>query len=231
MVQYAKSGKLRETKRIEDPSERRAKMSHKTKCAYTIRFFKTKGKNLFDLLDPKNENELCHNHLILLSTPKGRKSILEVDGMKTISFGLEQNPSTHNTQNTISKDSPYNKLTKDDVKNMKSVYNQQIREASQRVSTEQANVLIQQMQSNGYMTFYDFDQTMFLKSIFFASKPMTEKAKQFPEVMVIDANYKTNNLGMPLIGIYGVANIGQRSFKSFPVAFAWTSNEQETTYQ
>ncbi|OBZ81598.1 hypothetical protein A0J61_10351, partial [Choanephora cucurbitarum] len=72
-------------------------MSHKTECPYTIRLFKPKGKNLFNLLDPKNENELCHNHPIddlnLLSTSKGRKSILEVDDMRKISFGLEQNSS------------------------------------------------------------------------------------------------------------------------------------------
>ncbi|OBZ81888.1 hypothetical protein A0J61_10063 [Choanephora cucurbitarum] len=36
---------------------------------------------------------------------------------------------------------------------------------------------------------------------------------------------------MLLIGICGVADIGQRSFKSFPVDFAWTSNEQKNTYQ
>ena len=62
--------------------------------------------------------------LNLLSTSKGRKSILEVDDMRKISFGLEQNSSARKIQNTISKDSLYNKLTKDDVKNMKSVYNQ-----------------------------------------------------------------------------------------------------------
>lgn len=36
---------------------------------------------------------------------------------------------------------------------------------------------------------------------------------------------------MPLIGICGVSNIGQKALKSFPVTFAWTSNEQETTYE
>ncbi|OBZ90332.1 hypothetical protein A0J61_01618 [Choanephora cucurbitarum] len=140
--------------------------------------------------------------------------------MRKISFGLEQNSSARKVQNTISKDSPYNKSTKYDVKNMKNVYNQKTREASQRASTEQANVLIQQMESNGYMAFYDFNQTMFLKSIFFANKPMTERAKQFPEAIVIDANCKTDNLFMPSIDIYGVANIDQKSFKSFTVAFA-----------
>ena len=49
--------------------------------------------------------------------------------------------------------------------------------------------------------------------------------------MIIDATYKTKDVGISLIGIYGVANIGQRSFKSFLVVFAWTSNEQEATYQ
>ncbi|OBZ82427.1 hypothetical protein A0J61_09522 [Choanephora cucurbitarum] len=113
-------------------------MSHKTECPYTIRFFKPKGKNLFNLFDLKNENELCHNHLIddrnLLSTSKGRKSILEVDDMKKISFGLEQSSSARKTQNTISKDSLYNKLTKVDVEYMKGIYNKQTKEASQRAS-------------------------------------------------------------------------------------------------
>ena len=38
--------KQRETKRIEDPSKRRAKMSHKTECPYTIRFFKPQKHKL-----------------------------------------------------------------------------------------------------------------------------------------------------------------------------------------
>ncbi|OBZ91130.1 hypothetical protein A0J61_00832 [Choanephora cucurbitarum] len=80
-------------------------MSHKTERPHVIRFFNTKGKNLFNLLDPKNENELCHNHPIddpnLLSTSKRRKSILEIDDMRKISFGLEQNLLAREIQNTI----------------------------------------------------------------------------------------------------------------------------------
>ncbi|OBZ82285.1 hypothetical protein A0J61_09664 [Choanephora cucurbitarum] len=123
----------------------------------------------FELRPKYKSRKYLIDDLGLLSTSKKCKSILEVDDMKKISVSIEQNSSARKI--------PYNKLTKDDVKNMKSVYNQQTREAFQRASTEQANLLIQQMQSNGYMTFYDFGQTMFLKSVFFASKPMTERAK------------------------------------------------------
>ncbi|OBZ82288.1 hypothetical protein A0J61_09660 [Choanephora cucurbitarum] len=55
IFQCVKSGKQREAKRIENPSKCRTKMSQKTERPYTIKFFKPRGKNLLNHLDPKNE--------------------------------------------------------------------------------------------------------------------------------------------------------------------------------
>ena len=73
-----------------DSGKRCAKIIRKTECPYLIIFFKLKGENLFHLLYPKNENELCHKHLIgelnLLLTIKERKSSLEADGKRRLAL-------------------------------------------------------------------------------------------------------------------------------------------------
>ena len=59
---------------------------------------------------------------------------------------------------------------------------------------------------------------------------MIARSIRFPETYLIDATYGTNNLKMPLICVYGVSNVGLKSLKTFPVAFAWVSSEKEEIY-
>lgn len=60
---------------------------------------------------------------------------------------------------------------------------------------------------------------------------MMSRTCRFNEVFVMDATYKTNNAKMSLIYVTGVSNLGGMQLKSFPIAFAWVSNEAQGMYE
>ncbi|KAG0188544.1 hypothetical protein DFQ28_004727, partial [Apophysomyces sp. BC1034] len=41
-----------------------------------------------------------------------------------------------------------------------------------------------------------------------SNREMISRRRRFPEVMVVDATYNTNNAKMPLISVQGVSNLG-----------------------
>lgn len=51
------------------------------------------------------------------------------------------------------------------------------------------------------------------------------------QVFIIDATYSVNNAKIPLVSIYDVRNVGGSELVNFPVAFAFVSDEQESTYK
>ncbi|KAG2192281.1 hypothetical protein INT47_006914, partial [Mucor saturninus] len=57
-----------------------------------------------------------------------------------------------------------------------------------------------------------------------------EEVRNRGEVFIIDATYKTNNLGMPLISIQSVSHLGGKSLMSTPIAYAFVANEKTETY-
>lgn len=67
ICQCVRSGKHRNMKRVEGPSKRRTRMSHKIECPYTIRFYKPKGKNLFNLIGSKDEKNFAIIILLMIS--------------------------------------------------------------------------------------------------------------------------------------------------------------------
>lgn len=71
----------------------------------------------------------------------------------------------------------------------------------------------------------------YLHHLFFTHKDSATKVMQCPEVLIVDATYKTNVYKMPLINCVGVDNIGNsKSLHTFQIGMAWVSNEVEETY-
>lgn len=73
-----------------------------------------------------------------------------------------------------------------------------------------------------------------MKSLFITHPMAIERAQRFPEVIIIDATYKTNVNGMPLVNIIGVDNLasenGDISPRSFFIASAAVSDEKGMSY-
>ncbi|CAG8844163.1 39649_t:CDS:2, partial [Gigaspora margarita] len=52
-----------------------------------------------------------------------------------------------------------------------------------------------------------------------------------PEVLIVDATYKTNLYKLPLVNAVGVSNIGNtKALNTYQIAIAWVANEQKHIY-
>ena len=92
------------------------------------------------------------------------------------------------------------------------------------------------MQQTGYISRYDTDSTRkIIKSIFATHGTCIEKARRFPDVIVIDCTYRSNRNMMPLLNIVGVSNLGADNFQSdklhsYYIGSAVMSDEKAISY-
>ncbi|KAI8878028.1 hypothetical protein K501DRAFT_196819 [Backusella circina FSU 941] len=87
-------------------------------------------------------------------------------------------------------------------------------------SEDGATVLLNYIESKQFITKYRCDPTTnALDGLFVINTTLIARAKQFSELVIIDATYNTNSLRMPLICAYGVSNLGGMVLKAFPIAF------------
>lgn len=70
----------------------------------------------------------------------------------------------------------------------------------------------------------------YLKTLFFAHENAISLAREFPDVISMDATYKTNRKRMPFINVVGVSNAGYQSLKTFNIAGGSLSNEDTESY-
>ena len=86
------------------------------------------------------------------------------------------------------------------------------------------------LEERGY-TMRKKEKEGYLHHLFFTHKDSATKVMQCPEVLIVDATYKTNVYKMPLINCVGVDNIGNsKSLHTFQIGMAWVSNEVKETY-
>ena len=93
--------------------------------------------------------------------------------------------------------------------------------------------LITKLQENGYEVAFDSKQEgekRFLVSLIWAHKSAIDLAPKFPEIVILDATYKTNKHRMPFVNVVGTGNIGYPSLKTFCIAGGWVSRETNETY-
>jgi MULE transposase domain len=87
--------------------------------------------------------------------------------------------------------------------------------------------LIERLQSSGHSVRWHVNQESELDRLFFSHQHSKSKAQKFPEVVIMDATYSTNTLKMPFVNIVGVSNLGQTKLRSFAMAGAWVTREDE----
>lgn len=93
--------------------------------------------------------------------------------------------------------------------------------------------LITSLEDHGYEVRYDAEREgdkAYLKSIFFAYTNAIQLARSFPEVVSMDATYRTNRMKMPFINVVGIGNVGYPALKSFAIAGRWLLNEDNDSH-
>ena len=94
---------------------------------------------------------------------------------------------------------------------------------------------IERMLRTGRYTYrYDLTEEGQLSRLFVAHEHSISQAQRFPEVVIIDATYKTNIAGVPLVHIVGVDNLASDkstdSLRTFFIAYALVINEKKDSY-
>jgi hypothetical protein len=89
--------------------------------------------------------------------------------------------------------------------------------------------MIEGLQASGYLVRWSVNEKNELAMLFFAHQRSRETALRFPEVVVLDSTYRTNNLKLPFVNIVGVSNLGVDHLRNFAIAGAWVTSEDEAS--
>lgn len=85
--------------------------------------------------------------------------------------------------------------------------------------------------NNNFITRYKLgrDHKM-VEAVFFTHHYGCNMAQDFPEIIIIDATYKTNSSKLPLVNVLCVSNLGRANLKNALVASAFLTNEKKASY-
>ncbi|XP_022027110.1 protein FAR-RED ELONGATED HYPOCOTYL 3-like [Helianthus annuus] len=120
------------------------------------------------------------------------------------------------------------KQMKKNVSILKTIYNAhyKFRKTEQASRTPMQN-LMNTLQSKGYVFYYRVhDITNELEELFFVHPTSLTIWQAFPNVVLMDATYKTNKYNLPFFEIVGVTSTN----KTFSIAFAFINKEKANNY-
>ncbi|KAL4209986.1 hypothetical protein CU097_012866 [Rhizopus azygosporus] len=198
-----------------------------------------KGGSYRNIRDLNEDNRFVfatsyHNHGLtesnLLSTVSGRRSALTQNEAILANDMIVSMAPARNIQRAVTgDDSLLHKLTINDINNLRCKSADGV---SDKRPFKSASKLIQLMEDSQYTVDYGYEETNHLDRILsFTNDTMMNRARRFSKVFVMDATYNTNSSNMPLICVTGVSILGGMQPKSFPIAFAWVSNETQGMYE
>lgn len=123
---------------------------------------------------------------------------------------------------------PHTHINAPDVRNQKAKLRRE--ELAGRTPTEA--VLDQSMTSDGWAASWAKDPyTNRLNKLLFCNHKGIELAQNRPEILLIDATYKTNQYNMPLLHFAGVYPCNTQNGNTFSIGFCFLPDENEITYQ
>lgn len=217
---------------------KRQKTSYKTDCPFILRITYKKQGDYWSLNEPKDLTEHTHNHPCTESynsiTPHGKKQLTTQKDLELIANMSMNNSKIPEILKNISNYEGNPVLNYQDVANIRSEIMQDDSKINSKI--DDARVFLNTMKAKGYSIRYQSTENVDgayvkLKSVFFVNASMVKNARKLGQAFAIDATYKTNNAEMRLICVHGVHNLGADKLVNFPAAFAFTTNETESTYK
>jgi hypothetical protein len=89
------------------------------------------------------------------------------------------------------------------------------------------HALINQLDQEGFWNRMQVDSEGRVIAVLFAHPESLTYLQAYPDLLLLDCIYKTNRYGMPLLDIIGI----DACQRSFCIAFAFLSGEEEQDYQ
>lgn len=223
---------------VKNPEERKRKRdSFKNDCPFVIKLRFLTAKNAWAVTRPnKEEQEHLHNHSLSVEgiqvLPEGKRGLIGSKSIRLVTDMIQAGSSVPEIRKTLGGRDGESILSYHDIRNWRAENT-----SSFNISTleNDARNLVSHIASKGYLVSYrkslnDSESRSFLTSVYFMHQSAIEELKNRCEVFIIDATYKVNNLGMPLISVQGVSHLGGDTLMTTPIAYAFVSNEQKETY-
>ncbi|KAG2191681.1 hypothetical protein INT47_005998 [Mucor saturninus] len=165
-------------------------------------------------------------------TPEGKRGHLDQNTVKLVTKMIQAGNSVPEIRRTLGGINGQSILSYDDVRNWSAENTQSF---SVNSLDKDARNLMSHISNKSYLVAYQkaldgSESRCSLASIFFMHETALEEVRSRGEVFIMDATYKTNNLGMPLISIQSVSHVGGNSLMSTPIAYAFVANEKIETY-
>ena len=100
------------------------------------------------------------------------------------------------------------------------------KKAEDEIGSSPMQVMLSLLRNNNYIFEYTLNDENQMENLFFVHPQSFELWRAFPQLLIIDATYKTNVYNMPFVEVVGVTSTS----KTFLVACAFVVNEKGGTY-
>lgn len=213
--------------------ESRKRNSKTRRCCCPVRIRATAIKKYSYSVWIVTKTEYVHNHQLLtsdevLSLPQHRS--LNINQKKLLYELHTVGTPTRIITTAINQFSDGGVVVPKDVVNQRARIRYALNEGP---NADSAQKLLRLLQQRDYMIELLKTPEGHLTHLFFSHIEAAKHAAQCPEVLIIDATYKTNVYKFPLVSAVGISNITNEkgSLKTFQIAMAWIENEKEYSYR
>lgn len=219
-----RDGRDDDTQRRTKPKKTRKAGSRKTGCEFQLAITRTPDREwaVEVLKDAHNHEPSDHPS----AHPSHRK--LTQDEENLLKSMADRAAKPRDILLAMKQLNPHSHIKARDIRNQKAKLREE--ELGGRTSTEALLELL--MESDNWATSWAKDpNTNRLNRLLFCNHMGIELAQNRPEILLIDATYKTNQFNMPLLHFAGVYPSNSRKGTSFSIGFCFLPSEEETTYQ
>ncbi|KAG2191271.1 hypothetical protein INT47_004032 [Mucor saturninus] len=215
---------------VSEGSRKRVKLSKSGTCLFSVRASFNKNINCWvigsivnshnhDMLEGDDRLCLLKNRNLDLNQ-QGKIEELHLANVKTSSIVASVNSASVSGTYAIAKD----------VTNARSRIRRALNEG---YNQESLNPFIKEMEARNYTLSSQYSNDGRLTHLFFSPEKTIANIVQCPEVLIVNATYRTNVFGYPLINAIGVDNVSNEAgsgLMNFSIALAWVADETKETY-
>ncbi|KAG6983952.1 PKS-NRPS hybrid synthetase [Fusarium oxysporum f. sp. conglutinans] len=205
-----------------DQASKRKTSSRRTACLFSINAVESSCKTRWAVKHRRDPRTYMHNHEPSYG-PRAHPVHRQItsDQEQTVRLLTEAGVKPKEIRTFIRLSDRFCLATQQDIYNA-------IARSKRDLAKGQSSIhaLADELVNQGFRSHFCLDQDNRVTAVFFTNADSLAYTKTYPEVMMLNCTYKTNKYKMPLLDIVGIDACG----KSFCIAFAFMSGEEEADY-
>ncbi|CAG8465614.1 2099_t:CDS:2, partial [Dentiscutata heterogama] len=226
ILQCTMESKYRNNHNITEETRKRKKLTKYQNCSVMLQAILNEDTKVWVIKSSKTE----HNHELLLPSqvhclPQHRS--LSTEQKELVHIMLKSSASTQSIADAIhwKNGTIYTK----DIMNKRDRIKNTLNEGTNHDTTVR---FLQMLDERQYIVHHVLTKDGHMLNLFFTHNEAACQVAICPEVLMVDATYKTNIYKLSLINAVGVSNVGDsKALNTYTIAMAWVLNEQEPTYE